>query len=221
VGFRTQLLQILRGLEASKVFCLVDDDIFIGPVDMLDFARVDTTRQVASLRLGQCLRRSYVVNAEQPLPEFESDQEELGGVGKLRWRWSSGALEWGYPLSLDGHLFDRSEFTDMAELLAFHSPNSLEANLQRFQRVFRLREGVCYREPVIVNVPCNRVQTEYPNRHGDLDSQQLLAMWRQGLRIDHRSLQGLRPESTHQDLALRFLSRESTECQQKDWSGVR
>src|SRR5262249_7004899 len=151
-------------------FFLVDDDVFISPVDIADFAAADTSRQVASLRLGRCLRRSYVIDAEQPLPEFETTGDEGHGVEKLRWHWSAGALEWGYPLSLDGHLFDGSEFTDMAELLSFHSPNSLEVSMQRFQRVFRLREGVCYPEPVLVNVPCNRVQTEIPNRHGHLDS---------------------------------------------------
>lgn len=208
---RAQLLSILHGIDASRVFFLVDDDVFIESVDMADFVATDTTREVASLRLGTSLRRSYVVDKDQPLPAFSPSRPEGDGpTGKLRWRWQSGALEWGYPLSLDGHLFDREEFIAMAELIPFHSPNSLEANLQRFNRVFQLRDGVCYPNPVIVNVPCNVVQKDFPNRHGSLATHQLLQIWQRGLSIDYRRLRGLRPESTHQEIDLHFVPRPAS-----------
>ena len=210
-SFRIQLLSILRNMDASRVFFLVDDDVFIESVDMADFVAADTTQEVASLRLGTCLRRSYVVDKDQPLPPFASGNAARDGLAqKLRWRWQSGELEWGYPISLDGHLFDRGEFAAMAELIPFHSPNSLEANLQRFNRVFQLREGVCYQNPIIVNIPCNIVQKDFPNRHGSSTPQELLEIWRRGLGIDYRRLHGLRPEATHQDIELHFVPRVTT-----------
>lgn len=206
--FRVHLLRILHAIDASRVFFLVDDDLFIESVDMADFMAADTAQEVASLRLGTSLRRSYVVDKDQPLPAFSpSRPEENGPTEKLRWRWQSGTLEWGYPLSLDGHLFDRGEFIAMAELIPFHSPNSLEANLQLFNRVFQLRDGVCYRNPIIVNVPCNVVQKDFPNRHGSLATHQLLEFWQQGLSIDYGRLRGLRPEATHQEIDLHFVPR--------------
>jgi hypothetical protein len=206
--FRVHLLRILHAIDAPRVFFLVDDDLFIESVDMADFVAVDTAREVASLRLGTSLRHSYVVDREQPLPAFAPGSSEEGGAArKLRWHWKSGTLEWGYPLSLDGHLFDRDEFIAMVELTPFESPNTLEANLQRFNRVFQLRDGVCYVNPVIVNIPCNVVQKDFANRHGNLAAHRLLELWQQGLCMDYGRLQGLRPESTHQEVDLHFVPR--------------
>lgn len=207
-GFREALLDLLRKLHADKVFFLVDDNVFIAAIDMRHFAAADVSRQVPSLRLGLSLRRSYVVNKRQPLPSFlPPESNSPASKETLRWRWSEGQLEWGYPLSLDGHLFDRREFLAMTELIPFHSPNTLEANLQVFNRVFRMRDGICYREPAIVNIPCNKVQTDFPNRHGYFDSEFLLGKWNAGFMIDYKRLRGLKPESTHQEVDLRFVRR--------------
>jgi hypothetical protein len=207
-SFRDALLTLLRELHADKVFFLVDDSVFIGPVDMRHFATVDVCWQVPSLRLGLSLCRSYVVNRQQPLPSFlPSESTSASSIETLRWRWSEGVLEWGYPLSLDGHLFDRREFLAMTSLIPFHSPNTLEANLQVFNRVFLMRDGICYRDPVIVNIPCNKVQKDFPNRHGTVDPQLLLEKWQAGFAIDYQRLRGLKPESAHQEVDLQFVRR--------------
>lgn len=204
--FGEQTLEILRHIQADKMFFLVDDNVFIDRVDITDFVGVDTERQVVSLRLGACLSRSYVVSKSQRLPPWlpgaDTDRK-----WQLRWRWAEGQLEWGYPISLDGHLFGTDEVYAMARVVPFHSPNSLEANLQIFNRLFLRREGVCYINPIIVNIPCNRVQAEIPNRFGDIHQQMLLDAWHDGMCMDYRKLFGMRPESTHQDVEFSLVKR--------------
>jgi hypothetical protein len=210
-GFRASLLDTLQETDVDKVFFLVDDAVFIQPVDMHDFASADVCSHVPSLRHGLSLRRSYVVNRSQPLPRFLPSKDVVASSKEtFRWRWGEGKLEWGYPLSLDGHLFDRREFLAMAALVQFRSPNTLEARLQMFNRIFRSRDGICYRDPVIVNIPCNRVQTDFPNRHGGVDPQFMLEKWNAGFMIDYQRLRGLKPESTHQEIDLQFVRRGKT-----------
>jgi hypothetical protein len=207
VTFGEQTLEILDGVKSDKMFFLVDDDLFIDRVDLADFARVDPARQVASLRLGACLSKSYVVSKHQGLPPW-LPYADVQGKDKLRWRWEKGQLEWGYPISLDGHLFDTNEISAMASVISFQSPNSLESCLQVFNKLFSRREGVCYRNPIIVNIPCNRVQDEFPNRFGGLHQETLLEAWQQGMCMDYRALRGTRPESTHQEVPFQLVRRQ-------------
>ena len=203
--FRTQTLEILESLQSEKMFFLVDDDLFINPVDIGDFTRGNPYTEVWSLRLGGHLTRSYMVGQDQPLPP-----PILGVVpeeDKLRWCWKDGKLDWGYPISVDGHLFATDEILSMAKVVPFNSPNTLEANLQVFNVVFLPRYGVSYRQSKIINIPCNKVQQDNKNRFGNIQQDYLLEQWLKGNQIDYRKLYGLRPKSVHEEVSLSFIAR--------------
>lgn len=201
--FKNWVLAALRSLDADEVFFLVDDDIFVRSVDFADLAAIRPRECVFSLRLGTCLRRSYALDREQPLPPFRS--EHPFGPEKLVWRWSEGTADWGYPLSLDGHVYDRRELIGMMEAFDFRGPNSLEGGLEaHFGDSFRERLGASYRDPVIVNIPANRVQDEVRNRHGGLHHDRLLELWERGYRIDRAPIRGIRPESCHLEIDFEF-----------------
>ena len=205
--FAPQVLEILSVIDTDKVFFLVHDDVFIERVDFSDFCRVDPARQIVSLRMGSCLSKSYVVSKDQSLPPWLPPLDAQR-PNQLRWRWAEGQLEWGYPISLDGHLFSTDEIYAMASVISFQSPNSLESCLQVFNRLFSRREGLCYFNPIVVNIPCNRVQDEFPNRFGGLHQEALLDAWMEGMCLDYRALRGVRPESTHQELPFRLIRRQ-------------
>lgn len=204
--FREDLLALLAGVAAPRVFFLVDDIVVVREVELAPLLALDAGRFVPSLRLGEHLRRAYTVDREQPLPPFR--RPPAGHPDLLCWRWKDGALDWGYPLSLDGHVFSTGEIRALARNLAFAAPNSFEAALQLHRRRFRGRLGVCFREARIMNVPCTRVQSEIDNRSGNVDPAELLAVWRSGRRLDHRRLYGIRNESAHQEVELAFVPRE-------------
>jgi hypothetical protein len=203
--FRDDLLALLDAVAAPRTFFLVDDIVFVRETDLASLLALDPARFVPTLRLAPHLRRSYTVDRDQPLPPF---REGVLAAPDLRcWRWKDGELDWGYPLSVDGNVFSTGEVRWMAHHAAFTAPNSFEVGLQRFERAFRPRLGVCHAASRILNVPCNRVQCEIDNLHGELDPAQLLEVWKSGRRLDHRRLYGIENVSAHQDVELNFVPR--------------
>ncbi|MFC1591411.1 hypothetical protein ACFL43_02685 [Thermodesulfobacteriota bacterium] len=204
-SFRDDLLALLAALQAEKVFFLVDDIIFTETVDLQDFTAFDTARFVPSLRLGLNLQRCYTMLQQQPLPAFASGVIDAGD--KFCWKWSEGGLDWGYPLSVDGHFFSSHEITAMAKLIPFRAPNTFEANLQKFLNLFLSRYGISYNKSKILNIPCNKVQQENENICGTIDHEYLLRQWQQGFQLDYQKLQGFLNESAHQEVEITLTKR--------------
>jgi hypothetical protein len=204
-SFRAQVLSLIASLHSEKVFFLTDDDVFIDDVDMLDFSRFETRTAVASLRMGSHLTRSYPRQEEQSLPQFISGA--IGGTDRLCWFWKSGAHDWGYPLSVNGHLFSTREILTLAEHTEFTSPNTFEANLQQHAKYFMHRYGICYKRSKILNIPVNKVQTDNENVHGAIHQDYLLEQWNRGMQMDYRALYGLVNKSAHQEVPISFIKR--------------
>ena len=203
--FRAQLLELLDGIKASRMFFLVDDIVFLEDTDLKDFTRFDTRRFVPSLRLGTQLTRCYTLDRAQPLPRFQ--KEMIADSDKHCWQWQTGLFDWRYPLSVDGHLFSTAEMRAMAGGTDFTSPNSFELGLQKFSDRFISRTGICYRKSRIVNIPCNRVQEDLENRHGGVHQDELMEMFNRGLQIDCRRLYGFVNNGAHQEIPLSFVQR--------------
>jgi hypothetical protein len=136
----------------------------------------------------------------------EANRDDL-----LCWTWQQGMHDWAYPLSVDGHIFSTAEIVALAKHTEFHSPNTFEANLQHYEAFFNRRLGVCYRKSRMVNIPCNKVQTDNANICGDIHQDELLAKWEQGLRIHYQCLYGMDNKSAHQEIALNYIERNKTE----------
>jgi len=204
-SFKQDLMEILFSLTCDMLFFLVDDILFTEPLDLNDILKFDPDQFVPSIRMGQNLTRCYVLQSPQPLPHFfdhlvsESD--------KIVWKWDKGELDWGYPLSVDGHFFARREMAAMASLITFSAPNSFEDQLQIFKPWFQNRYGIGYKKSRIVNIPCNRVQAEIDNLYGDTHQDELLKRWHQGYQIDYEKFYLLLNESAHQELALPLILR--------------
>ena len=175
----------------------VDDLVFVRPWAVLE-------QPGLSLRLGLHLTRCYTAQAVQAIPPVTITD------GIVQWRWADGAGDWGYPLSLDGQLFDAAAIRPMLAAIAFTSPNTLEAGLQRFFGEFRDQWGCCYTESRIVNVPWNRVQDDYDNRFARdpyAVPERMLSFWEQGHQIDLAPLAGVVNVSCHQEFPLALQKR--------------
>lgn len=187
-SFKDDLLGMLP-TEGCVVF-FVDDQVFIR-----DWAKSDVCG--LSLRLAPHLTRCYPLNAEQPLPKLVN----MSGI--YTWPWADGQMDWGYPLSLDGHVFDAAWIRSAVMSVDFHSPNALETELQRFLPVFRSRYGICYDETRVVNIPWNRVQTDCENRYAGTASEAAMVMhWDRGMQIKLSAIDGVINESAHQEFPL-------------------
>jgi hypothetical protein len=203
--FRRDLLKLMQDIKSKKLIFLVDDIVFVEPLDILDFAQINTEEYVASLRLGDHLNFSYTTQQEQPLPAFVAD----AGLGqdKISWQWDKGQLDWHYPLSVDGHLFSVNEIKVMLPLLDFKAPNSLEEAMQILAPLYLKRKGIAYKKSRIVNIPCNKVQSENNNISEEVDIEFLLKKWQDGYKIDFLKIQKLRNTSAHQFVPFEYIKR--------------
>lgn len=204
-SFKNQLITILESIQAEKVFFLVDDILVLEDIDISDFSKIDTLTTIASLRLGANLKRAYTVQKDQKLPPFIPDV--ISDNDKLCWKWEQGEFDWAYPLSVDGNLFSTREVVVLAKNTKFNSPNTFEANLQKYIEYFKHRYGVCYKKSKIVNIPLNKVQEDYDNLHGITHQDYLLEQWNNGMQIDYRALYGIINESAHQEIKISFIKR--------------
>ena len=204
-SFKQDLMGILCSLTCDILFFLVDDILFTEPFDLHDMLKFDTDVFVPSLRMGQNLTRCYVQQRPQQLPHFLD--QLISENDKIAWQWNEGELDWGYPLSVDGHFFAKREMAAMASLLTFRAPNSFEDQLQIFKPWFQTRYGIGYKKSRIVNIPCNRVQTERNNLSGNTHPDELLTQWQNGYQIDYKKFYGIVNESAHQEFALPLTRR--------------
>jgi hypothetical protein len=203
-GFRSTLLKVLYKINTKNLFFLVDDDVFIRETDLTVAIQIDPLCTILSLRHSPHLRRSYTANAELISPKFINAKE---GDGLLKFAWFEQSLEWSDPWSVDGQILSTAEVRVLASISNFKAPNSFEQALKYFNSLCKSRYGLCFDESKIVNLPINRVQTEWSNRSGDISANYLLKCWNDGLMLDVRSLEKHIPLSPHEEHALGFVKR--------------
>lgn len=201
--FKECLEHVMLELRSERVFFLVDDIVFTESVDYSYLSLIDLTNAIFSLRMGANLNFSYVVNSKQPLPKNIKFNGTL-----LEWKWSDGLFDWGYPLSVDGHIFSVTEVISWIKRLNFRSPSSFENSLQNIKFEYRHKIGFSFTKSKIVNIPANKVQLEVENLHGSTHQDQLLQLWFDGMAIDHKKLRGWKNSSAHQDIDFNFIKRE-------------
>ncbi|GBO52275.1 hypothetical protein APA_5365 [Pseudanabaena sp. lw0831] len=181
---------------------LVDDLVFKSFVDL-----TDTTFQAfindfsilcLSLRLSPQIKYCYTSNIFSPPPSFEND---------LVWNWQEYPKnsDWGYPMSLDGHIFRTSEIYDLVVFnRAFNNPNTLETQLAL--RPLSSPQMICYAESKIVNIPANKVQNIYSNRHAQMsDLNDLNQQFLNGCRLSLKPILDTKNTSVHQEIPLCFF----------------
>lgn len=201
--FRNDVSAIIKGMATPKVFFLVDDIIFIDDFDMAFIRQFDVKKYIFSLRLGKNIKYSYMIGKYIHSP---SDIEEDESGSFISWRWYNAASYWGYPLSLDGHVFSRDEILLMVTISEFSSPNSLEVALQSFKYSFLQRYGAAFPISKIVNIPINRVQNEYQNKaEKHNDDKKLLRLWNQGYRYNVSNFCKIANLSAHEPIALDII----------------
>lgn len=204
VNFRKELISLFNKVDTTKVLFLVDDLMFKNTIDFEDFSKIDTTKYIGSLRMGNHLTFSYTVQKPQNTPNFITTKEHQG---MLLWHFYKEQLDWAYPLSVDGHLFSTGEIKVLVNELDYKAPNSFEEALQLMTPLYQQRMGLCYKESVIINNPCNKVQLENNNIAGQVSISELNEKWTQGFRINFVEHKGILNESAHQELSLSFVKR--------------
>ena len=129
-----------------------------------------------------------------------------------RWNWCKASGDWGYPMSLDGHVFRHGDIFPLVQQIEFRNPNTFEIALNS-NRIKARPLMTCYAELVVVNLPVNRVQNDYNNRAGEecgVTVEELNALFLAGKRVNLAPIYALKDNrGCHHELHLQLTRRRA------------
>lgn len=191
--FKTDLLESLSWYDPLTMF-FTDDDVFINP--MPEIPELPDAVACLSLRLNPSLDYCYTLCRSQNAPKMTQNGNNWV------WNWRLADADFGYPMSLDGHIFRTADILPLLKRLDYHDPNSLEAALA--ENPIDRPLMMCYDKSIIVNNPINRVQDTVPNRHGNITAKELNNLWLAGKRIKLEPFMGIKNNACHMEIPLEF-----------------
>ena len=196
--FKADLFNIIKTRQYERVAFLVDDQVFIAPVNLKKILTIDPNFATYSLRLGKRITRC------QPLGDIVTGNPtflQLEGLPNdwLAWHWVDGPGDWRGANCVDGNVLSRSMVLKAFEHpLAdrINGPQTLEMSLNGSGIVTRV--GICNAEPQVVNLAINRVSEEgYMYPHGTADAETLVGAWESGYQLCLSVVQQFQVDSCH------------------------
>lgn len=178
---------VLNWLDRCHYLCmfLVDDQIMYSNMtttedNITSLLHYNGNFGTVSLRLGSNTVHNYQSNASD-IPRFCDNREEF-----LVWNSfpQSPTSNWGYPLSVDAHIFRTTDIAGLTIRLPFRSPNTYEEQLC-MQKAYFSPMMACLQQSVFVNNPMNLVQDTHKNRHsGFMSAEELCDRYLEGQVFD-------------------------------------
>ena len=199
--FRGQTLSIIEGSFNFLCF-LVDDIIFYKKVDSPITPKESDV--CFSLRMGENSRYSHPANSWYNSPKFQHEEKHI------IWDWTSGEYDFGYPFSLDGHVFRKNDILQTLEHAIFRSPNSLENALvysNPLMEKFKPLKMRSFHNSCLVGIPVNRVNDEVRNRFGlefFMSESDLQSLFNEGKRIAWEIMDFSTVQGPHKEIEFKF-----------------
>lgn len=196
--FQKDLISLFDVSLKHSVF-FVDDIIFKEPFSMEEdnFKYFDKHGDILclSLRLHPRLTYCYAANVMMKPPEFFKNNVFL---------WAGQYGDYGYPMSLDGHIFKTKNIYYYILYLKYDGPNSLESQMSS-NPPLHFPKMMCYDKSIIINNPINKVQEWNNNFHGKIKPEYLNEKFLSGKILDLSVYEGIENISCHQELPIEFI----------------
>ena len=209
-NFKNDVMSAIENTESEYTCFFTDDDIIYRKVneeDLTSKLKEDKDAFCFSTRLGKNTVKCYTMNADNVIkPHHEDDKF-------ICWNWQLHYLDFGYPLSVDGHVFRTNEIKKLSKKVSFENPNTYESGLQIFDN-FPKKHMWAYKESVLVNSPSNIVQQVYQNRKGEehgVSAKELNIAFLSGQEIDYNRIDFSNIQGCHQELELPLTELEFTQ----------
>jgi len=173
-SFRQFTIESIAPSNEYTVF-FVDDIAFKSKFSLLDHELSmmrDPENLCLSLRMNQGMNYCYPLRLKcRRMPTVENK----------RWKWRGFQGDWGYPMSLDGHVFRTNEILKILNAVEFSDPHLLELRLSR--RPLPQEYMICYDKSVVFNNPLNRVHRYFNSPHAGVSQDRLVELYLQGKRL--------------------------------------
>lgn len=194
-NFKANLIHCMENHPHTVFF--MDDNIFIRPFDFydeqMDVFNGDHKIACRSLRLNPNLIYCYPAQTKMRSPVFYENNV---------FEWAGAMGDYGYPMSLDGHIFRTKDIEPYIKDLDYSNPNTLEGRMAMFP--LRQPKMMCYDKSIIINNPINKVQTVNNNIHGNITASFLNEKWLDGYSISLEPFIGINNFSCHQEMDITY-----------------
>jgi len=196
--FKLDLINLIDSRLTEFILFFVDDNVFKNDFDFYDnqmnLFKNDNEILCRSLRLHPNLTYCYPMRLKiTKYPVFLEDNI-------FYWRGEQG--DYGYPMSVDGHMFRTKEILPLVKELNYKNPNSFEGLMATHS--LNLSKMICYNKSIIVNNPCNIVQINNLNVYGNITANELNDKFLEGYIINLNNFDGIENISCHQEIKMRF-----------------
>ncbi len=197
INFKSDLIRLVDRQTNYTVF-FVDDLVFKNNFDFydnqMDMFKNDNEILCRSLRVHPNLTYCYPMQLKiNKYPNFLENNI---------FYWSGEQTPYGYPMSIDGHIFRTKELLPLVKELDYSNPNSFEGIMHT--NSIDLPKMICYDKSIIINNPCNIVQTNNPNIHGNVEVNDLNSKFLAGYIINLDNFDGIENTSCHQEIEIVF-----------------
>lgn len=178
-NFRQLLTNIVDKTTCEQIMFLTDDSLFIRNVEIgkgtKDWIEQKPEQNSLSLRLGLGVNK-----AQKTLPQ------PIDGI--IEWKYSDYTeyKNWGYPFSVDGHIYSRKLIKSLLEKIIFNNPSTLEAHLYDYSVKHHLLDhGKAYTNTCLLSYPLNMVQTVADNESLGISTEDLNNYFLQGYSLSY------------------------------------
>ena len=162
-NFKEDVLNSIQNTESDYTSFFTDDDIVyrtLNEDDLTSKLKEDKDAFCFSTRLGLNTNKCYTMKCDNVIkPSFEDEKF-------ISWDWKIHYMDFGYPLSVDGHIFRTKEILKLTKKVSFENPNTYEASLQIFDN-FPRNKMWSYKHSASVNAPANIVESELKNKEDE------------------------------------------------------
>lgn len=192
-GLKTHLL---KAMDEEMTLLLCDDNVFIDGVSLKDreFETFWADGSIAALSLRLGLNVNYSFDRDCPMNVPEATLFD----------WYGRNFDWGYPMSVSGHIFFTKDIKPLIEAIEFETPTQLESKLS--QNPIRLPKMLCYPTQRVVEMPLNMVQSEcFTNRTGSITAEMMNKEFKKGKIISLNKVLETKFNSPHQLAEIEWL----------------
>lgn len=175
-NFRSLVIKLLEESNTENIMFLTDDSMFVSDFTIPDrdlrWINEAPMHRQFSLRLGKGV---------SPLPE------KVRLIGDYcEWNMYENINSWGYPFSVDAHIYNRLFILSLLKKYIFCNPSTLESDIvSSVRRAGFLETGRCFSDIKMRTFPINIVQTSVNNLCQDVSVEMLNERYLNGDVMDY------------------------------------
>lgn len=191
-SFKKDVISLVDINNKYTIF-FVDDQVFKETFEMSEIINFEKNEQILCISLRLHPKLTYCYAANTPMRPLKNKIFE----------WKNETGDFNYPMSVDSHIYLTSDIYPYIQNLNYNNPNQFEATLAMYP--IDKPYMMCFDKSKTFNNPCNKVQTNNPNKHGNVTAEYLNQEFLNGNIIDLDPFRGLNNESCHKEMPIKFI----------------